>query len=333
MDNKNIFPNNDKKFELVINKNTFFFTNSIFEDNWEAYISSITQSLLILKNDIQNKGLKKELFVDFITNQEMGIDSILCLIGLSKEMFLRLVTFIRIYNDNNLNNLVNKKYWPKEDFDKEWQIEKINNLIKKNKKIAEGFVNIIFKGSTIPVIRKVLPLFEYKKLDINKLSFDIDALIDTIVRYKTKGSYSGQRENNPEIIIEKIIKDLNIKYQKGFLNGISRSMDFIIPDKDNPKLIIESSYVITTSSGMGDKAKTEIAVSNEIKRKYPKSVFIGFVDGIGWFVRQGDLKRIVSAFKDVFTFDKDEIKRFIIFLKESLSSNCIKNERKKSKNK
>jgi len=49
-----------------------------------------------------------------------------------------------------------------------------------------------------------LPLFELKKLSISKLSFEIDVLINTLIRYKEKGSYFSKKENNPEVIIENI---------------------------------------------------------------------------------------------------------------------------------
>jgi len=102
-------------------------------------------------------------------------------------------------------------------------------------------------------------------------------------------------------------------------------MDFIIPDKTNPEIVIESSYVVITSSGMGDKAKTEMSVAEEIAKHYPNALFVGFVDGIGWYVRQGDLKRIVSAFKHVYTFDKGELDRFKTLIKNSLSKGCYEN--------
>ncbi|NMC60316.1 MAG: hypothetical protein GYA51_13180, partial [Candidatus Methanofastidiosa archaeon] len=55
-----------------------------------------------------------------------------------------------------------------------------------------------------------------------------------------------------------------------------------------------------------------------IKEHYPNAIFIGFVDGIGWYVRKGDLKRMVTAYEDVFTFHKDELKRFEQLLKDKL---------------
>jgi len=40
----------------------------------------------------------------------------------------------------------------------------------------------------------VLPLFEFKKLDINKYSFSIESLIDTIIRYKKRVLIKPQKE-------------------------------------------------------------------------------------------------------------------------------------------
>ncbi|MGL4347614.1 MAG: DpnII family type II restriction endonuclease [Chitinophagaceae bacterium] len=97
-----------------------------------------------------------------------------------------------------------------------------------------------------------------------------------------------------------------------------RTMDFIIPNKINPKIIIESSFLVTTSSGQGDKSKTEGNIKKLIEKYYPKAKFIGFVDGIGWYVRKGDLVRMVSAYDDVFTFHKEELSRFTKFLKSNL---------------
>jgi len=123
--------------------------------------------------------------------------------------------------------------------------------------------------------------------------------------------------NNPEILIEEMLNHLEIPFEKGDLGELienapdsKRTMDFIIPNKQNPLIIAESSFLATTSSGQGDKSKTEISIDSLIKSHYPKAKFIGFVDGIGWYVRKGDLKRMVTAYEDVFTFHKEELRRF-----------------------
>lgn len=323
------YPTIDEKFDTVILKNTFYFYNQKFEETYEGYVNSIKETLLVLKNQIQNTGLRKELFEDLIHKKENGLRALLALTGFSNESLKRLITFIRIVDDPELNTLAYKQRWvteaetkDKENM-KEWSDNKIQKKILGSEFFRKGLVNIFFEGSTIPVLSEILPLFELKKLSISKLSFKIDALIDTLIRYKEKGSYSGKKENNPEVIIENILNEMEIGYGKGDLGELidnapdtKRTMDFIIPDKRSPKIIIECSYLVTTSSGQGDKSKTEISIDSLIKKHYPKAHFLGFVDGIGWYVRKNDLKRMVAAYEDVFTFHQDELERFKQLLKE-----------------
>jgi len=324
------YPSTEEKFDTVVLKNTFYFYNQKFEEAYEGYINSVKETLLVLKNQVQNKGLRKELFEDLIHKKENGLRALLALTGFSNESLKRLITFIRIVDDPELNTLAYKQRWvteaeikDKENM-KEWSDNKIQKKIRESEFFRKGLVNIFFEGSTIPVLSEILPLFELKKLSISKLSFEIDALIDTLIRYKEKGSYSGKKENNPEAIIENILNEMEIGYEKGDLGELidnapdtKRTMDFIIPDKRNPKIIIECSYLVTTSSGQGDKSKTEISIDSLIKKHYPKAHFLGFVDGIGWYVRKNDLKRMVVAYEDVFTFHQEELERFKQLLKEA----------------
>jgi len=316
-------PTTELKFKRVIEKNTFYLYDRDFEERYEGYISSIKETLLVLRNRIATEGLKKEFFVELIQNKKNGLRALLALTGISNEYLKRLITLIRVIDDEELNKLTLKDKW-RETTEKdsesgisEWGDSKIANLIKNNRYFAEGIVNIFFEGSTVPVLTQALPLFELKKLSVEKLEFKIESLVDTLIRYKEKGSYSGKRENNPEVLIENILDDLGISYVSGDLERLvgvldeeKRTMDFIIPDQKDPLIIAESSYVVTTSSGQGDKAKTEINVARLIKKYYPKALFIGFVDGIGWYVRKNDLKRMVGAYDDVFTFHKEELNRF-----------------------
>jgi len=316
------YPSLEEKFGTVISKNTFYFQNAEFEEYYEGHISSIAQNIFLLKNRIEREGLKESVLLEHVTEVEDGIDAILTVTGFSKESLQRLVTFIRATDDKTLSNLVNKDYWPSADFKTEWSLDKIKSIIKTNKKFAEGIVNLFFRGPTVPVIKKVLPLFDFKKLDINKFSFSIESLVDTLIRYKTKGSYKASREGNPEIVIEQILTSHKLSFEKGKFRipeagNIPRTMDFIVPNKTSPNLIIECSYSVTTASGMGDKAKTEKTVADYLKKNYPSVVFVGFVDGIGWYVRRGDLQRMVEAYDFVFTFSKDELERFENLLTET----------------
>jgi hypothetical protein len=319
----------EDKFNTVIQKNTFYFFNSRFEEDYEGYINSLKETLLIVKNKIENEGLKKEIFEWLIKEKENGLRSLLSLTGFSNEYLKRLTTMIRIVDNPELNNLVYKDKWCKDtnpENIKEWSDVMILKMIKINESFRKGLINLFFEGASIPFLADTMPLFELKKLSISKLKFEIPEMIDTLIRYKEKGSYSGMKGNNPETLVASILAKHGIPFETGDLQELidnapdnKRTMDFIIPNKRNPKIIAESSFLVTTSSGQGDKSKTEISIDTLLKQHYPESTFIGFLDGIGWYVRKGDLKRMVTAYEDVFTFHKDEIARFEELLFETFN--------------
>jgi len=154
-------------------------------------------------------------------------------------------------------------------------------------------------------------------LSVSKRRFEVEARIDSLIRYKEKGSYSGKRRNNPEIVIDHLLTEMQISFASGDLDKLKenaptekRTMDFIIPNPEAPRVIIESSYLATTSSGQGDTSKTEVSIRELIATHYPNAHFWGFVDGIGWYVRRTDLWRMVQAYEDVFTFKAEELERF-----------------------
>lgn len=317
--------NTQQKFQTVIEKNTFYFSNIQFQEKYEGYINSLNETLLVLKNRIETEGLKKDIFEKLLGEKENGLKALLALTGFANESLKRLITIVRVTSNQELSNLLYKDYWAEDSKDSEifeWGDTKITKLLSENEYFRKGIVNLFFEGSTIPFLANILPLFELKKLSISKLKFETPAIIDTLIRYKEKGSYSGKSENNPEYLISSIIKENNIKFEKGDLTELfnkaqisKRTMDFIIPNKEKPKVVIESSFLVTTSSGQGDKSKTENEIRKLIKKYYPKAKFIGFVDGIGWYVRKSDLMRMVNAYDEVFTFHKDEIERFKQYLK------------------
>lgn len=317
----------DTKYNTVIDKNTFYFYNLSFEEKYDNYINSIKEILLILENQVKTQGLKKEIFETLLADKQNGLRALLALTGFSNESLKRLITIVRVSENKELAKLLCKKQWAEPETEiKEWSDAKIATLIQNNHYFRSGIVNLFFEGATIPFLVDILPPFELKKLSISKLKFEIPALIDTLVRYKEKGAYSANLQNNPEHLIAQILTKLDISFEKGDLDELfrnesvtKRTMDFVLPTKTNPKIIIESSFLVTTSSGQGDKSKTEINIKNLIQKYYPTAKFIGFIDGIGWYVRREDLKRMISAFDEVFTFHPIEIERFKHYLNRELA--------------
>jgi len=308
----------NEKVGIVLSNNTYFYHFDKADEFNEGEISLELQLLLQLKDIVRREGINKENLAKFINDHDGGLKAILTLIGISVELFKRIITFVRIDNDEELVKITNRDEWAKKPFDKEWNERTIKKLFQGNEYFREFLLGLFLEGMTIRRLKDVLPYFEFKKLDIRKLRFEEDELLDTIVRYNLKGHLYASKINNAEVLIENILKDNKIDYERGELNNITRRMDFIIPNKERPKVIVESYYAVTTSSTMGDKAKAEIGVKRQIDRYYDYALFIGFVDGIAWFIRQGDLKQLVSAFDNVFTFHPDEMDRFLTFVKDVL---------------
>lgn len=174
------------KFTTIISKNTFFFHREMFVERNESYIHAVTESLLLLKNEISLNKLRRETVSKLLAENEYGLFAILTLTGISNEFFKRLITLIRVVDDIELSRLVLKNEWNQshsnQEF-REWDDNKIRRLIRYNESFRDGIVNLFFEGATIQFLKRTLPLFELKKLSITKLQFDDDAIIDSLVRY------------------------------------------------------------------------------------------------------------------------------------------------------
>lgn len=320
----------EQKRARVIEKNTFYFFDHDAQDAHEGHIHSLREILMRLKARVEScrdEEAKKRAFGEML-ERENGLRALLALTGFSNESLKRLFTVIRIRDDRELARIVNKSEWfgAEDAFGvsgREWGSDKIDKMIRGNPAFRRGLVNLFFEGASVPFLVKILPPFELRKFALGKLNFEPAEMLDTLVRYKEKGAFSAKSENNPETVIAAAIEACGMSFETGDLpefvkkdSANKRTMDFIIPDKRAPKVVIECSYLSTTSSGQGDKAKTERNIRKMLSEHYPGCSFVGFVDGIGWVVRPGDLLRMVGAFDDVFTLHDDEMERFAAMLKK-----------------
>ena len=158
-----------------------------------------------------------------------GLRSLLALTGFANESLKRLITVLRVADNKELSKLLYKDKWSENsngDEIAEWSDTKITKLLEENTYFRKGLVNLFFEGSTIPFLANTLPLFELKKLSISKLNFEVPAMIDTLVRYKEKGSYSGKSENNPEALLAALIEECKLTFSKGDLTELFKKEQF-----------------------------------------------------------------------------------------------------------
>jgi hypothetical protein len=143
-----------------------------------------------------------------------------------------------------------------------------------------------------------VPPFDLAKLDKAKFLLKEDDLVDSLLRLGLKGRYDAKKGSILEDHIEEILRGTGVKYVRGETRvaGLSRDLDFIVPNATTPYLLIESGLFETTARELADKARVESLGLEEIERRYPKARFVRVADGIGWKRRGGqDLSNLIQA--------------------------------------
>ena len=318
------------KLKTVREKNTYYFNNELFEKEMQSHIDKLIFLALDLKEDMIEHGCTKDVLDRFLRKED-ALKAVLGATAVSFEMLQRIVTIIRHEDFEEFTTVFYKDKWNSNKTKTEWGAKKIEKMTLKNEYFRKAMVNIFFEGNKT-ILGKMIPEYNSSKMSSNvirNVTTLSEQTIDTMMRYKERGSYAGRKGNNAETVLQTILDDANITYDSGCdlpllaenEKTLKRTMDFMIPNKENPLVIIESSYNTTTSSGNGDKAKTENGVNPLNKKYYPNAIFIGFIDGVGWYARSKDAERMCKGFDDVFTFHADELNRFKELLNKLFSEN------------
>ena len=118
------FPNSEEKYRIICNNNTYYFSNTEHEEQYEGDIVQLSELLASLKRLVDTQGLKKELLVDFIQQRNQGLKALLILTGISRENLLRLITFVRLVDDSTLNHALKREDWTGQTFERNGQKSK-----------------------------------------------------------------------------------------------------------------------------------------------------------------------------------------------------------------
>jgi len=314
-------PSLEEKLRIIREKNTFFKgATPEDEEKYQRWVEGIVDALKKWKEIVQQEEFDEadlvETLADFISNEEYGLDAALTLCGLSYEKLYRIITFLRDAYSKGLYQ--SDSEWIGEEVTSEWKMSDIEARLGRDREFALDLAKIL-TGNDSFVLQALSP-FERKYLKPEKFLFIEDEIFDCLARYSLHGSYSAAKGAAPEQIIKSILDQMGVQHTSGKVEAIGRRIDVIIPSKERPKVFIECSFVETTSSGMGDKAKTERdTVARGIKQHYPGAVFILFVDGAGWLVREEAMRIMCEAADYVFTFHLEQLEEFKKVITEILS--------------
>lgn len=173
----------------------------------------------------------------------------------------------------------------------------IEKDIQVRNRIAEFLVNSDSEKNIVPTfVRKSFELPEnWIELLQNK------EYLGRIAYGNMQSQYSVSIGNALENKVNSIVTKLGYEHQKGPVRIVGgKEVDIAIPNTNAPKIIIMSSYMITTSSAQSSRANEQAQMQDSIRthNRLPEQldvsnvIFVNVIDGGGWLDRRKDLKRI-----------------------------------------
>ncbi len=104
-----------------------------------------------------------------------------------------------------------------------------------------------------------------------------------------------------ESYIGAIVTEAGYSFEKGFVSIVDdKEVDIVIPELILPRVLIMSTYNLTTSSGQSTRAREQQAMYERVRtynlargrRQEPNVQLVNVIDGGGWLARRNDLEEM-----------------------------------------
>lgn len=107
--------------------------------------------------------------------------------------------------------------------------------------------------------------------------------------------------------IVKVVETIGVEYEKGKVEIVdNKEVDVAIPSIKNPKILIMSSYALTTASSQSSRANEQVLMYESVlrhnRRRSDNVKFINIIDGGGWIARKRDLEKIRRNCDKMFSY-------------------------------
>lgn len=255
-----------------------------FDEDVERDVKEIKSELLGITTD---EGLK-----NYIRSNPKSLDRITSIMNISEEKFKRIITMLRI----------EKGYMPTG----EWTLAGLRGQMLDSVEWMDDVCNLLQSGARLEAYQRLIPGFYLTNFSIDANTMGRIANDDDIRRLVRQG-YEGKYNNkigdsfyNRVYQYVKRICDVEglTAASKEDVPLANRVIPIAIPDNQHPRILIDVTYGITTSSAQTKYAeKTEKLCDVLREKNYQKSdaekiIYINVVDGAGWVARQSDLNKI-----------------------------------------
>lgn len=272
-------------YDELFNSTTMFYMNDQYEAEIEEEVRSKTADISVGLRTIKDKESLKQYIID----HKDALDNLTSVAEISVERFKRMVSMIR--KDRGFV------------FATEWSLGKIRTAMMESPAMMESILNLIWNGKNDEKMKACIPAFYLENMAMDETTLkklQDESLVRQLVKRGLEGRYSNGIGDAVLADIEREIKRVcakhGLEYQKNVrVPLLDRAVSFVLENPMQPKLIIDVSYSVTTSSSQGSKKeaarKTVEALSRE-KAAGRNIVFVNFLDGAGWIGRQADMREI-----------------------------------------
>lgn len=293
------------EFGELFNSTTMFYVNEEYEASIEKEVQDKVDELYEELNSIGTRdGLKK-----YIIENVDSLDNLTSLMEISTERFKRMVSMIR--KDRGFV------------FSTEWGLGKIRTAMMESPAMMESVLNLIFAGRDDEKLRSKIPAFYLDNMAINETT--LSKLTDkNSIRLFVKRGLEGKYSNNIgdlvlaeiETKLKSVCANHGLEYEKNIrIPALDRAVSFVLESSDNPQVIIDVSYSVTTSSSQGTRKETARKTKDFVRQKRAegkKIIYVNFLDGAGWIGRQADMREIYRCSDYVINFNNLNILEDII---------------------
>ena len=267
--------------ELVKTINMFW-----IDRNWEETSKNEVTKYVDSMQNYLTKINTKEGLIDCISRDKSSLTSILMLMEIPEEKFKRIVSMLRREH----------RYV----FSSEWSLAKTQSVLLENKSLMDDVCELLLNGVDSERFKRKIP-------DFYRDGFRIDDSTMAKLQNRDELAKLAKRQMDAKYTagvslavvrkVEEAIKltcDLEgLLYVKNkSVDGLEKNYGFIIPDNKHPRILINCSYNITTSSTQSRFSESISRTREKIRQSEKKIIIVTIIEGAGWIGRQSDLKAI-----------------------------------------
>lgn len=261
---------------------TMFWIDKNLEESMSAEVAERVAVMQAKLTQIETpEGLKA-----YIISDKDSLSNILSLLEISEEKFKRIISMLR-----RERRFV---------FSTEWSLDKTRSVLIDNTSFMDDVCELLTNGADSDRFKRKIPDFYRDSFRIDKkaLSRLTDAgELTRMVKRQLDVKYNNSVANIVLRKIEDAVKltcdTEGVTYVKNkSVECLGKTFNFAIPDAKNPRIIIDCSYNITTSSTQTKYADKTEDTRKEIASTGRPIVTVNILEGSGWIGRQSDYKRI-----------------------------------------